>query len=121
MAPNSKTLKLKIILIKKASSMNFWHPILHNKMGWLKERIGHSLSRQGQWLMSTRPLTAIGPQLSTRRATPLTDSDEKLGPDLPRGTNKSIGGDLNIDDDDSEQNFKLLQSIHHYSIGYQSV
>jgi hypothetical protein len=33
MAPSSRTLKLKSILIMKASSMNFWHSILHNKMG----------------------------------------------------------------------------------------
>jgi hypothetical protein len=39
MALNSRTLKLKITLIKKASSMNFWHSILYNKMGWPKERI----------------------------------------------------------------------------------
>jgi hypothetical protein len=35
---NSRTLKLKIILIKKASSMNFRHPILHNKMGVAKRK-----------------------------------------------------------------------------------
>jgi hypothetical protein len=47
--------------------------------------------------------------------------DERFGPDLPRGRGKSIGGDLNVDDEGSEQNFKLLQSLHHCSIGYQSV
>jgi hypothetical protein len=55
-ALNSRTLKMKIILIKKASSMNFRHPILHNKMGWPKEIIELSLNRQGQCLMNTRPL-----------------------------------------------------------------
>jgi hypothetical protein len=38
MALNSRTLKLKIILIRKASSMNFWHPILHNKIGVVKRK-----------------------------------------------------------------------------------
>jgi hypothetical protein len=33
----------------------------------------------------------------------------------------SIGGDLNIDDKGSEQNFEPLQSLHHSSIGYQSM
>jgi hypothetical protein len=44
-----------------------------------------------------------------------------LGPDLPRDRGKSIGGDLNIDDEGSEQNFEPLQLLHHFSIGYQSV
>jgi hypothetical protein len=70
MALNSRTLKLKVMLINKASSMNFWHPILHNKMGWPKERIELSLSRQGQCLMNTRPPTAFRSKLSTRRVTP---------------------------------------------------
>jgi hypothetical protein len=47
--------------------------------------------------------------------------DERLGPDLPRCRGKSIGEDLNIDDEGSEQNFEPLQSLHHYSIGNQSV
>jgi hypothetical protein len=74
MAPSLRTLKLKSILIKKASIMSFQHPILHNKIEWPKERIGLSLSRQGQCLMSTRPLTAFGLKLSTRRVTLLTSS-----------------------------------------------
>jgi hypothetical protein len=32
-----------------------------------------------------------------------------------------IGGDLDVDDEGSEQNFKPLQSLHHCSIGYQPV
>jgi hypothetical protein len=44
-----------------------------------------------------------------------------LVPDLPRGRGKSIGGDLDIDDEGSEQNFEPLQSLHHRSIGYQSM
>jgi hypothetical protein len=39
MAQSSRTLNLKTILMKKASSMSFWPSTLHNKMGWLKERI----------------------------------------------------------------------------------
>jgi hypothetical protein len=39
MAPSSKTLKWKTILMKKVSSMSFQSPTLLNKMGWLKGRI----------------------------------------------------------------------------------
>jgi hypothetical protein len=38
-----------------------------------------------------------------------------------RGRGKSIGEDLDIDDEGSEHNFKPLQSLHHCSVGYQSV
>jgi hypothetical protein len=41
--------------------------------------------------------------------------------DLLSGRGKSIGGDLDVDDEGSEQNFKPLQSLHHCSVGYQSV
>jgi hypothetical protein len=44
-----------------------------------------------------------------------------MGPDLLRDRGKSIGGDLDIDDEGSKQNVKPLQSLHHRSIGYQSV
>jgi hypothetical protein len=47
--------------------------------------------------------------------------DERLDPDLPRGRSKSIDGDLDVDDEGSKQNFKLLQLLHHSSIDYQSV
>jgi hypothetical protein len=43
------------------------------------------------------------------------------GPDLPRLRGKSIGGDLDVDDEGSEQNFEPLQSLHQCSIGYQFV
>jgi hypothetical protein len=49
------------------------------------------------------------------------DCDERLGSDLQRGSGKLIGGDLDIDDEGSEQNFEPLQSLHHRSVGYQSV
>jgi hypothetical protein len=43
-----------------------------------------------------------------------------MSPDLPSGTGKSIGGDLDVDDEGSEQRrFKPVQSLHHGSIGYQ--
>jgi hypothetical protein len=43
-----------------------------------------------------------------------------MSPDLPRGTDQSIGGDLDIDDEGSEQRrFEPVQSLHHVSIGYQ--
>jgi hypothetical protein len=43
-------------------------------------------------------------------------------PDLLRGTGKSIGGDLDVDDEGSEQRqFESVQSLHHSSIGYQPV
>jgi hypothetical protein len=41
-----------------------------------------------------------------------------MNPDLLRGTGKLIGGDLDIDDEGSEQNFEPLQLLHHYSVGY---
>jgi hypothetical protein len=48
--------------------------------------------------------------------------DSRMSPDLSRGTGKSIGGDLDVDDEGSEQRrFEPVQSLHHGSIGYQSV
>jgi hypothetical protein len=45
-----------------------------------------------------------------------------MSPDLPRGMGKSIGGDLDVDDEGSEQlRLKPVQSLHHGSIGYQPV
>jgi hypothetical protein len=46
---------------------------------------------------------------------------DRLHPDLLRGRGKSIGGDLDVDDEGSEQNVEPLQSLHHYSVGYQSI
>jgi hypothetical protein len=34
--------------------------------------------------------------------TVLKDSDSRMSPDLPRGTSKLIGGDLDVDDKGSE-------------------
>jgi hypothetical protein len=45
----------------------------------------------------------------------------RLGPDLSRGRDMSIGGDLNIDDEGFEQNVEPLQSLHQCSVGYQSM
>jgi hypothetical protein len=48
--------------------------------------------------------------------------DSRMSPDLLRGTGKSIGGDLNVDDEGSKQHrFKPVQSLHYGSIGYQPV
>jgi hypothetical protein len=37
------------------------------------------------------------------------------------GRGKLIGGDLDVDDEGSEQKFETLQSLHHCSVGYQSM
>jgi hypothetical protein len=51
-----------------------------------------------------------------------TGSDSRMSPDLLRCTGKSIGGDLNVDDEGSEQRqFKPVQSLHHGSVDYQPV
>jgi hypothetical protein len=43
-----------------------------------------------------------------------------MSPDLPRGTGKLIGGDLDVDDEGSEQcRFEPVQSLHHGFVGYQ--
>jgi hypothetical protein len=50
----------------------------------------------------------------------VSSSDSRMSPDLPRGMGKSIGEDLNVDDEGSEQRrFEPVQSLHHGSIGYQ--
>jgi hypothetical protein len=49
-------------------------------------------------------------------------TDSRMSPDLPRGTGKSICGDLDVDDEGSEQRrFEPVQSPHHGSVGYQPV
>jgi hypothetical protein len=48
--------------------------------------------------------------------------DSRMSPDLSRGTVKSVGGDLDVDDEGSEQHrFEPVQSLHHGSVGYQPV
>jgi hypothetical protein len=48
--------------------------------------------------------------------------DSRMCPDPPRGMGKSIDGDLNVDDEGSEQRqFEPVQSLHHGSVGYQPV
>jgi hypothetical protein len=47
--------------------------------------------------------------------------DKKLVPDLPRGRDRSIGGDLNISEKGSKQMIITMQSLHHVSVGYQHV
>jgi hypothetical protein len=39
--------------------------------------------------------------------------------DLLRGRGKSIGGDLDVGEEGSEQTIITLQSLHHVSVGYQ--
>jgi hypothetical protein len=57
--------------------------------------------------------------MGTQNLIPL---DSRMSPDLSRGTGKLIGGDLDVDDESSEQRrFELVQSLHHDSIGYKSV
>jgi hypothetical protein len=46
--------------------------------------------------------------------------DSTMSLNLSRGTGKSIGGDLNVDDKGSEQRrFETVQSLHHGSVGFQ--
>jgi hypothetical protein len=45
--------------------------------------------------------------------------DERLVPDLLRGRGRSIGGDLDIGEEGSEQTIITLQSLHYSSVGYQ--
>jgi hypothetical protein len=46
--------------------------------------------------------------------------DSRMSLDLLRGTGKSIGGDLDVDDEGSEQcRFEPMQSLHHGSVDYQ--
>jgi hypothetical protein len=47
--------------------------------------------------------------------------DERLVNDLPRGSGRSIGGDLNAGEEGFEQMIVTLQSLHHSSVGYQHV
>jgi hypothetical protein len=55
-----------------------------------------------------------------RQTQNLIPLDSLMSPDLPRGMGKSIGGDLDVDDEGSEQRrFKPVQSLHHGSVGYQ--
>jgi hypothetical protein len=45
--------------------------------------------------------------------------DERLVSNLLRGRGRSIGEDLNIGEESSEQTIVTLQSLHHGSISYQ--
>jgi hypothetical protein len=50
-----------------------------------------------------------------------SNNDERLVLDLSRGRGRSIGGDLDVGKEGSEQTIVTLQSLHHSSIGYQHV
>jgi hypothetical protein len=72
--------------------------------------------------LGTKAKTNYKVQDNTSQATQnLIPLDGRLGRDLLRGRGKSIGGDLDVDNEGSEQNFEPLQSLHHCSVGYQSV
>jgi hypothetical protein len=45
----------------------------------------------------------------------------RLVPDLLRCRGRSVGGDLNVSEDGSEQTIVALQSLHHDSVTYQHV
>jgi hypothetical protein len=48
--------------------------------------------------------------------------DSRMRHDLLRGTGKSIGRDLDVDDKGSKQRrFEPVQLLHHGSVGYQPV
>jgi hypothetical protein len=47
--------------------------------------------------------------------------EESWGPDLAWGRGRSIGGDLDVGEEGSEQTIVSLQSLHHGSVGYQHV
>jgi hypothetical protein len=68
------------------------------------------------------PFTRAGPSWSRPTSKVMSPLDSRMTPDLPRGTGKLIGGDLDVDDEGSEQHrFKSVQSLHHDSVGYQPV
>jgi hypothetical protein len=49
----------------------------------------------------------------------LRECDSRMSLNLLRGTGKSIGEDLDVDDEGSEQRrFEPMQSLHHGSVGY---
>jgi hypothetical protein len=53
------------------------------------------------------------------KITAIEESDERLVPDLLRESGRSIGGDLDLGDQGSEQTIVTLQSLHHDYVGYQ--
>jgi hypothetical protein len=51
---------------------------------------------------------------------PATPTDSRKSPDLLRGMEKSIVGDLDVDNEGSKQRrFEPVQSLHHGSVGHQ--
>jgi hypothetical protein len=69
---------------------------------------------------NSTPVTGSSTKSSSQK--PGVPLDSRMSPDLLRGTGKSIGGDLDIDDECPEQRrFKPVQSLHHGSVGYQPV
>jgi hypothetical protein len=66
--------------------------------------------------------THLAPLIFSELGQKITFPDSRMTPDLLRGTGKSIGGDLDVDDEGSKQRrFEPVQSLHHGSVGYQPV
>jgi hypothetical protein len=79
---------------------------------------GHSVTT----MMTTVTIVMMTPPHQRRRSLLMRNIGSRMSPDLSRGTCKSIGGDLNVDDESSEQRrFEPMQSLHHGSVGYQPV
>jgi hypothetical protein len=47
--------------------------------------------------------------------------DKGLVPNLPRGRGRSIGGNLDVDEEGSKQMIITFKSLHHGSVGHQHV
>jgi hypothetical protein len=61
-------------------------------------------SSWAQWFYSTvKPTIGTCVWCSMRRLLLMSQNDSRMSPDLSRGTSKSIGGDLDVDDECSEQ------------------
>jgi hypothetical protein len=72
--------------------------------------------------LGTKTNTNYKTHKNTSRATGnLISLVELLVLDLPRGRGRSIGGDLSVGEEGSEQMIVTLQSLHHSSVGYQHV
>jgi hypothetical protein len=65
MVSSSRTLELKIIVMKRESNMNFQSSTLHSKMELLKERIILLLIWQDQCFRNIMFQTTFGPKQST--------------------------------------------------------
>jgi hypothetical protein len=92
------SLKCKIILIITSTYITSF---IHRNVGFL----AGAVSLKVAYSMTTVALDLRG-------------TDKRLVPDLPRDRGRSIGGDLNVGEEGSEQTIVPLQSVHHSSVGY---